>query len=98
MADSHPKKSHTKLAPLQGNHIIYRQRLYYSFSFTFDFIFLCIDQSLDASSKPVFSRSLQIQHKRDLVEAVRRTNPASVNTAPLMFWDVEGNLRTVSTF
>lgn len=36
------------------------------------------------------------QRKRDLIEAVRKTNPASVNTAPVIFWDVEGSLRTVS--
>jgi len=31
-----------------------------------------------------------------MIEAVRRLNPASVNTAPLIFWDVEGSLKTVS--
>jgi hypothetical protein len=36
------------------------------------------------------------QHKKDLSDAVRRINPASVNTAPNVFWDVEGSLKTVS--
>src|SRR4051812_12200647 len=38
----------------------------------------------------------KLQQKKDLMEAVRRTNPASVTTAPLTFWDVEGSLKTVS--
>jgi len=40
------------------------------------------------------STTKSIQHKKDLLEAVRRTNPASVNTAPVIFWDVEGSLKT----
>ena len=36
-----------------------------------------------------------ITHKKDLIREVRRVNPASVNTAPTMFWDVEGSLKTV---
>jgi hypothetical protein len=35
-----------------------------------------------------------IEHKKDLVEALRRTNPASVTSAPNIFWDVEGALKT----
>jgi hypothetical protein len=35
-----------------------------------------------------------IQDKKGLVTAMRATNPASVNTAPAIFWDVEGALRT----
>lgn len=37
-----------------------------------------------------------ITHKKDLMEALRRTNPAGVNTAPQIFWDVEGALRTTT--
>jgi hypothetical protein len=36
-----------------------------------------------------------LQHKKDLLEALRRTNPAGVSTAPMTFWDVEGSLKTV---
>jgi hypothetical protein len=39
-----------------------------------------------------------IQHKKDLSDAVRRINPASVNTAPNVFWDVEGSLKTVVSY
>jgi hypothetical protein len=39
------------------------------------------------------SSTMSITRKRDLIEAVRKTNPASVNTAPTIFWDVEGALR-----
>ena len=30
------------------------------------------------------------------MEAVRRLNPAAVNPAPVIFWDVEGNLKNVN--
>jgi len=40
------------------------------------------------------SSTKSIQHKKDLLEAVRRTNPASVNTAPGIFWNVEGALKS----
>ena len=36
------------------------------------------------------TKSLAITRKKDLVQAVRATNPAGVNTAPTIFWDVEG--------
>lgn len=35
-----------------------------------------------------------ITHKRDLMEALRKSNPAGVNAAPMVFWDVEGSLKT----
>lgn len=38
--------------------------------------------------------SKQIQHKRDLVDAARRLNPAFVHSAPSTFWSVEGGLKT----
>ena len=37
------------------------------------------------------TKTLTITKKKELVNAVRATNPASVNTAPTIFWDVEGN-------
>ncbi len=37
-----------------------------------------------------------IAHKKELMKEVRRLNPAGVNTAPGIFWDVEGALKTVS--
>ena len=40
--------------------------------------------------------SRTIQHKKDLVEAVRRSNPAGCVPAPGIFWDVEGNLKTTN--
>eukprot|EP00596_Hydrurales_sp_CCMP1899_P005223 CAMPEP_0119049066 /NCGR_PEP_ID=MMETSP1177-20130426/62581_1 /TAXON_ID=2985 /ORGANISM="Ochromonas sp, Strain CCMP1899" /LENGTH=721 /DNA_ID=CAMNT_0007025819 /DNA_START=48 /DNA_END=2209 /DNA_ORIENTATION=+ len=38
--------------------------------------------------------SKQIQHKRDLIEAARRLNPAFIQSAPSAFWSVEGSLKT----
>ena len=42
------------------------------------------------------SSTKSITHKKDLMEALRKTNPAGVTTAPVIFWDVEGALKTVS--
>ena len=39
--------------------------------------------------------STSIQDRQNLVEAVRRLNPASLKTAPGAFWDVEGAIKTV---
>jgi hypothetical protein len=35
-------------------------------------------------------------NKKELVEAVRRLNPAGLNAAPGIFWDVEGSLKNVN--
>ena len=35
-------------------------------------------------------------NKRELVEAVRTLNPAGLNSAPGIFWDVEGGLKTTT--
>ena len=37
-----------------------------------------------------------VNTKKDLLEAVRRLNPAGCNPAPVIFWDVEGNLKNVN--
>jgi len=37
-----------------------------------------------------------VQDKKDLLMAVRRLNPAGCNPAPIIFWDVEGNLKNVN--
>lgn len=37
-----------------------------------------------------------LTHKKDLMRELRRINPASVNTANSIFWDVEGALKSVS--
>jgi len=42
------------------------------------------------------SKMRTVQTRRDLMEAVRRSNPANNNTAPAIFWDVEGNLKTTT--
>jgi hypothetical protein len=40
--------------------------------------------------------SKQIQHKRDLIEAAHRLNPAFVQSAPGSFWSVEAGLKSGS--
>ena len=42
------------------------------------------------------TKSLTTSNKKELVEAVRRLNPAGLNSAPLIFWDVEGSLKNVN--
>ena len=42
------------------------------------------------------SRSKPIGKKKELVIAVRESNPATMNTAPNVFWTVEGNLKTTT--
>ena len=46
--------------------------------------------------KASMSSTRSISHKRDLMREVRRVNPASVNTAPNIFWDVEGALKSTN--
>jgi hypothetical protein len=51
----------------------------------------------DAPSPPPLGSSTStksIARKKELIEAVRRLNPAGVNAAPQIFWDVEGSLKT----
>lgn len=43
------------------------------------------------------SASGSIKHKKELMREVRRVNPASVNTAPKIFWDVEGSLKSLNS-
>lgn len=45
-------------------------------------------------SKYLLIYEISITHKRDLMREVRRVNPAGVNTAPSIFWDVEGALKS----
>ena len=49
---------------------------------------------LDTNSTSLLGQtSRSIQRKKDLIEAVRRINPAGLNSAPTIFWDVEGSLK-----
>jgi hypothetical protein len=42
------------------------------------------------------SKVKAISHKRDLIEAVRKVAPASVQLSPTLFRDISANLKTVS--
>jgi len=44
----------------------------------------------------VMVRMSSTSNKKELVEAVRRLNPAGLNAAPGIFWDVEGSLKNVN--
>lgn len=48
---------------------------------------------LETSTSLLGQTSRSIQRKKDLIEAVRRINPAGLNSAPTIFWDVEGSLK-----
>lgn len=41
-------------------------------------------------------KSKTIQHKRDLVEAVRRVAPSTVHVSPLLYHDIASNLKTTN--
>lgn len=53
-----------------------------------------IDDMNQTSPTQMVSGQKTIQRKKDLIEAVRRLNPAGTNAAPTIFWDVEGSLKT----
>lgn len=48
------------------------------------------------SEKRPLQKSKTIGRKKELVQAVRESNPAGTNAAPNIFWDVEGNLKTTA--
>jgi len=52
--------------------------------------------SKSANKQISLSKSRTIQHKKDLVEAVRRSNPAGCVPASGVFWDVEGGLKSTN--
>jgi hypothetical protein len=51
-----------------------------------------------ATGSPTMKKEkpLGTSNKRELVEAVRTLNPAGLNSAPGIFWDVEGGLKTTT--
>ena len=42
------------------------------------------------------AKAKAMTNKKELVEAVRTLNPAGLNTAAGIFWDVEGSLKTTT--
>lgn len=51
---------------------------------------------LEDSNALTIKTSTATSNKKELVEAVRRLNPAGLNAAPVIFWDVEGSLKNVN--
>jgi len=51
---------------------------------------------LGSPSAKVVAKQTGTSNKKELVEAVRTLNPAGLNSAPVIFWDVEGALKTTS--
>eukprot|EP01031_Cornospumella_fuschlensis_P041811 gene41811-51034_t len=47
-----------------------------------------------APLNPGMGTTRAITHKKELLEALRKSNPAGVTPAPVIFWDVEGGLKT----
>jgi len=52
---------------------------------------------LGSPSTKVIAKQTGTNSKKDLVDAVRTLNPAGLNSAPVIFWDVEGALKTTTT-
>jgi len=51
---------------------------------------------LGSPSTKVIAKQTGTSNKKELVEAVRTLNPAGLNSAPIIFWDVEGALKTTT--
>ena len=51
------------------------------------------DENDEAIASKPKSKFAATTNKRELVDAVRYLNPAGLNTAPSIFWDVEGSLK-----
>lgn len=84
---------HKKLAPLEGWALWF---LCWTGDWTNYFCLDRTDTGANLTHHPTMGTVKTITHKRDLLEALRKSNPASVNAAPSIFWDVEGSLKTVS--
>jgi len=54
------------------------------------------DANLSTKGNQMISKVKTIQHKRDLIEAVRKVAPASVSLSPALFHDITGNLKTIA--
>lgn len=54
------------------------------------------NHSPNGNSGALVTKNSGTSNKKELVEAVRRLNPAGLNAAPLIFWDVEGSLKNVN--
>lgn len=86
-AKSKSLKRFKKLAPLEG---LLAQLLRYHIAYPF------ADTQLSVKTNPhPLTKFKTIQHKKDLVEAVRRVAPATISTSPSLFRDVASNLKTV---
>ena len=55
-----------------------------------------LDETSHGGNSNALSKLRDVRTRRDLMEAVRRGNPAGTVTAPPIFWDVEGNLKTTN--
>jgi hypothetical protein len=74
-----------KLTPLEGNTVGQ------------DFVThpLLTESQLSSKGAQLISKVKAINNKRELIEAVRKVAPASVQLSPTLFHDISGNLKTV---
>jgi hypothetical protein len=55
-----------------------------------------IESQLSSKGAQLISKVKAINNKRDLIEAVRKVAPATVQLSPTLFHDISGNLKTVN--
>lgn len=83
-----------KLPPLEGNINIMFVWFYELDILRFQILLFFPDVS-SSNMHGTLSSTGTVQNKRELMQAVRDTNPAGVSSKPGIFWDVEGSLKTV---
>mmetsp|Transcript_13135 Transcript_13135/g.13597 ORF Transcript_13135/g.13597 Transcript_13135/m.13597 type:complete len:695 (+) Transcript_13135:27-2111(+) len=57
---------------------------------------LDVDGQLSSKQNQMTTKVKAIHHKRDLIEAVRKVAPASVQLSPTLFHDIAANLKTIA--
>jgi hypothetical protein len=58
--------------------------------------FIGASENQTTKGNQMSSKVKAIHHKRDLIEAVRKVAPASLQLSPALFRDISSNLKTVS--
>jgi hypothetical protein len=79
-----------KLAPIEGLTLLLHYCGQNNPSFDTD-----APQVLTSKSNSGLNKTKCIQRKKDLVDAVRRVAPATVQISPVLFHDISSNLKTV---
>ena len=95
------QKKPKKLAPIEGSFLSFLSlslSLFLFLELKFNFSFFFLDGQLSSKPNQMISKVKSIHQKRDLIEAVRKVAPASVQLSPSLYHDIAANLKTVRNF